>query len=194
MNSLSFCWLGKKNLYFMIIFVRQVTSDFCFLCFPFRTLNISFLYRIYFKIPQLFICLFVCLFIYCVCVCVCFSAHMHMCWVCWGQRSGLRSLYFYHVGSGDWTPAISISSECFYPVSHLASLWPAYFKKKDIYLYFMYVSTLSLSSSTPEEGTGSHYKWLWATVWLLGIGLGTSGRAVRALNGWAISPALHTCL
>jgi hypothetical protein len=47
-----------------------------------------------------------------------------------------------------------------------------------------------LSSDTPEDGIGSHYKWLWATMWLLGIELRTSGRAVRfsALNHWAISP------
>jgi len=29
----------------------------------------------------------------------------------------------------------------------------------------MYMSTLSLSSDTAEEGIGSHYRWLWATVW-----------------------------
>ena len=56
--------------------------------------------------------------------------------------------------------------------------------------YFMYVSTLSLSSDTVEEGIGSHYRWLWATMWLLGVELRTSGRAVSALNHWAISPAL----
>jgi hypothetical protein len=56
-------------------------------------------------------------------------------------------------------------------------------------LYFMCMSTLSLSSNTPEEGTRSHYKRLWAIMWLLGIELGTSGRAVSALNCWAISPA-----
>jgi hypothetical protein len=42
---------------------------------------------------------------------------------------------------------------------------------------------------TPEEGTRSHYRWLWATMWLLGTELRTSGRAVSALNLWAISPA-----
>jgi len=31
-------------------------------------------------------------------------------------------------------------------------------KKKTI--YFIYVSTLSLSSDTPEEGNGPHYRWL----------------------------------
>ena len=53
-------------------------------------------------------------------------------------------------------------------------------------LRFMYVSTLSLSS---KKGIRSHYRWLWATMWLLGIELRTSGRAVSALNRWAISPA-----
>jgi hypothetical protein len=50
------------------------------------------------------------------------------------------------------------------------------------------VSTLSFPSDTPEEGIGSHYRWLWATMWLLGIELRTSGRAVSALNHWANSP------
>jgi hypothetical protein len=44
------------------------------------------------------------------------------------------------------------------------------------------VCTLSLSSDTPEGGIRSHYRWLWATMWLLGIELRTSGRAVSALN------------
>jgi hypothetical protein len=30
---------------------------------------------------------------------------------------------------------------------------------------------------------------LWATMWLLGFELRTSGRAVSILNHWAISPA-----
>ena len=57
------------------------------------------------------------------------------------------------------------------------------------FIYFLYMSTLSLSSVTPEEGIGSHYRWLWATMWLLRIELRTSGRAASALNCWAISPA-----
>jgi hypothetical protein len=28
------------------------------------------------------------------------------------------------------------------------------------FIYFMYMSTLSLSSDTPEEGIRSHYRWL----------------------------------
>jgi hypothetical protein len=51
---------------------------------------------------------------------------------------------------------------------------------------FMYVSSLKLYSDTPEEGIRSHYRWLWATMWLLGNELRTSGRAVIH---WAISPA-----
>ena len=56
-------------------------------------------------------------------------------------------------------------------------------------IYFMHMNVLSLCSVTPEEGIRSHYRWLWATMWLLGIELRTSGRAVSALNHWAISPA-----
>jgi hypothetical protein len=52
---------------------------------------------------------------------------------------------------------------------------------KDVCLFFLkrlvYISTVSLSSDTPEEGIGSHDRWLWATMWLLGIELRTSGRA-----------------
>jgi hypothetical protein len=53
----------------------------------------------------------------------------------------------------------------------------------------MYINTLLLFSDTPEEGIGSHYRWLWAATWLLGIELRTSGGAVSALNRWAsLSP------
>jgi hypothetical protein len=44
----------------------------------------------------------------------------------------------------------------------------------------MYLNTLWLSSNTPEKGIRPHYKWF--TMWLLGIELRTSGRAVSALN------------
>ena len=46
----------------------------------------------------------------------------------------------------------------------------------------MEICTLPLSSDALEEGIGSHYRWLRATMWLLGIGLTTSGRAASALN------------
>jgi hypothetical protein len=44
------------------------------------------------------------------------------------------------------------------------------------------MSTLYLSPDTPEEGITIHYGWLWATRWLLGIELRTSGRAISALT------------
>jgi hypothetical protein len=50
------------------------------------------------------------------------------------------------------------------------------------------VSTLLFSSDTLEEDIWCHYRWLWATIWLLESELKTSGRAVGALNHWAISP------
>jgi hypothetical protein len=62
----------------------------------------------------------------------------------------------------------------------LASLLPSF-----------HVNTLLLSSDTREEGIRYHYRWLWATMWLLGFELRTFGRAVSALILWAISPALE---
>ena len=49
-------------------------------------------------------------------------------------------------------------------------------------------------ASRPEEGTKSHCRWLWATMWLLRIELKTSGRSTSTLNRWAISPAPRTIL
>jgi hypothetical protein len=48
----------------------------------------------------------------------------------------------------------------------------------------MYMSMLLPSSDTPEKGIGSHYRCLWATMWLLEIELRISGRAASALNHW----------
>jgi hypothetical protein len=47
-----------------------------------------------------------------------------------------------------------------------------------LFIYLLYVSTLSLSSDTPEEGVRFRYGWLWATMWLLGFELWTFRRAV----------------
>jgi hypothetical protein len=44
-----------------------------------------------------------------------------------------------------------------------------------------------LSSDTPEEGIRSHYRWLSATMWLLGIEFKNSERTTSALNSRAIS-------
>jgi hypothetical protein len=64
-----------------------------------------------------------------------------------------------------------------------------------MYACMMYVSECSIYiyACIPEEGIGSHYRWLWATMWLLGIELRTSGRTDSALNLWAISLALPFC-
>jgi hypothetical protein len=61
-----------------------------------------------------------------------------------------------------------------------------FFKK--IFFLFMYMSTLSLSSDTPKEDIRFHYEWLWTPMWLQGIELRASGKAVGALHLWAISP------
>jgi hypothetical protein len=52
-----------------------------------------------------------------------------------------------------------------------------------IHLFIFYVSTLQLSSDTPEEDIRSHYRWLYATIWLLGFELRTFRRAVVRLWG-----------
>jgi hypothetical protein len=60
------------------------------------------------------------------------------------------------------------------------------FKKKDL----LYIKcSACMYTYMPEEGTRSHYRYLWATMWLMEIELRTSGRAASALNLWAISPA-----
>jgi hypothetical protein len=45
------------------------------------------------------------------------------------------------------------------------------------------------SSDTPEEGIRSHYRWLWATMWLLGIEL-RSSEEQSVLS--TAEPSLHT--
>lgn len=44
--------------------------------------------------------------------------------------------------------------------SSLSSFTYSFFLKKDLFICFMYVNILSLSSDTPEEVIGSHYRWL----------------------------------
>jgi hypothetical protein len=47
---------------------------------------------------------------------------------------------------------------------------------------FREISTLLLSSDTPEEGIRPQITYLLAIMWLLGIELGTYRRTVSALN------------
>ena len=44
----------------------------------------------------------------------------------------------------------------------------------------------------PEEGIRSHYRWLWATMWL-GFEHRTFVRIVSAVTHWAILPILFVC-
>lgn len=67
-----------------------------------------------------------------------------------------------------------------------------YFGEFDLFkndLFILYNECfICMYISMPEEGIRSH-RLLWATTWLLGIELRTSGRMVSALSCWAISPA-----
>ena len=58
------------------------------------------------------------------------------------------------------------------------------------HLFNVYEYTVSIFRHT-REGIRSHCRWLWVTMWLLGIELRAAGRAIIALYQWAISPAPH---
>jgi hypothetical protein len=86
--------------------------------------------------------------------------------------------------------SVLFCKECVRAYRHKADAWVLktflyfflIFKKDFIYLFIICKYTVAVFRS--------HYRWLWATMWLLGIELRTSGRAVSALNRQAISPAL----
>jgi hypothetical protein len=123
------------------------------------------------------------------------------CWVCvpcvevTGQHGAVGSFFSPH-GSWDWNSGpqawqqvldlITGPNDIFFIKFTILLIF--LFLKRFIYLFYM--SILSLSSDTPEEGTGSHYRRLWDIIWLLGIKLRNSGRAVSAPTLWANSPAL----
>ena len=56
-------------------------------------------------------------------------------------------------------------------------------------IFFIWVHCSCLQTHTSRVCIRSHYRWLWSTMWFLGIELRTYVRAVSALNLWAISPA-----
>jgi hypothetical protein len=56
------------------------------------------------------------------------------------------------------------------------------------FIYYMCVHCSCLQT-LQKRASDFCYGWLWATMWLLGFELWTFGRAVGALNRWAISPA-----
>ena len=63
---------------------------------------------------------------------------------------------------------------------YIIKFWVSF---KDLFIYVMNMSKLLLSSDTHEVG----HRWFWSFMWLLGIELGTSGRATSILNSWVNS-------
>ena len=141
---------------------------------------------------------------FCLSVCLCIAVHA---WCPWNSEEGDRSpgtgvtgCYEPFVAAGDWTWALWKSSKSLTAEPSLQPLvfdnvscileWPRTYCTaedapelplfKDWFTYLMHMSPLSLTSDTPEEGIRSCYRWLWATMWLLGFELRTSGRAVSS--------------
>jgi hypothetical protein len=58
------------------------------------------------------------------------------------------------------------------------------------FIFYYYIQVhCSYLQTHQKRASGSHYGWLWATMWLLGFELRTFRKAVSALTHWAISPA-----
>ena len=130
--------------------------------------------------------------------CVCAGTRTHVCkgmraYVCAGTETHVTGVVAHvctgtgaHVCAG--TRAQRKTSGIL--LSMLITLWASFvwFFKRFLYLLCVQQSAC-IYTCRSEEGTRSHYRWLWAIMWLLGIELMTSGRVVSALNLWAISPA-----
>jgi heterodisulfide reductase subunit C len=72
----------------------------------------------------------------------------------------------------------------YYSVSHFLLLVVVFSSfLKDVFIYLLCIQCCAcVHACTPEEGTRFHYRWLWATMWLLRIELRTSERVASALN------------
>jgi hypothetical protein len=81
------------------------------------------------------------------------------------------------------------SCGCWELNSNLCSPRPCSLRPKDLFI-IMCKYTVAVFRHT-RRGHRFHYRWLWATMWLLGFELRTFRRAVSALNHWDISPALN---
>jgi hypothetical protein len=158
-----FPWADKTNKSVVTIFSAQVASKVWFTLWGYNALFSRFR-----KIPNRSIFFF--FFFFKICV-------FYVC----NYTVAVQMVVNLHVVVGNW-----ILGPLLAPVSPACSV-PAHSGPK-IYL-LLYISTLLLSSDTPEEGIRSHYRWLWATMWLLGFELRIFGREVSALTRWAISPA-----
>ena len=70
-----------------------------------------------------------------------------------------------------------------------------YVQWRILFFFFSFILFIWYTVTVFRHTRRGHYRWLWATMWLLGNELRTSGRAVSILNHWAISPQpLHRSL
>ena len=74
-------------------------------------------------------------------------------------------------------------------VQMIYTLCASIFKKNYLFIVWTFYLHADLHARRGYQHQ-IHYRWLWATMWLLGIELRTSRRAVSALNLWAIALAL----
>jgi hypothetical protein len=75
-------------------------------------------------------------------------------------------------------PSCQLCSQCSYPLSYFTSTPHLIL----FIYYYLDEYTVAVFRHTPEESIRSHYRWLCATMWLLGIELRTSGKVASALS------------
>ena len=76
-----------------------------------------------------------------------------------------------------------ILGQCYLNSGFCGKLWVFFLK------ICMYECSICMYVYMSEEDVRSHYRWLWATMWFLGIELRTSGRAVSPqLPVWVLLP------
>ena len=73
----------------------------------------------------------------------------------------------------------------------LVSLGNFFFIKINLFILYMWVHCSCLQTHQKREGIWSHYRRLWATMWLLGIELRTSGRDQPVLLSHLSEPSLQ---
>ena len=73
-----------------------------------------------------------------------------------------------------------VSFNCLFLLGFYGILF--FFLKVFYFKLYLYEYTVAVFKHTGKEGIRSHYRWLWATMWLLGIELRTFERAASALN------------
>jgi hypothetical protein len=113
------------------------------------------------------------------------------------SSSFLSVLNINPLSSGSWSylPILCMSFQLLLPLAleeHFSLMgspgfnWLiSFFLPLKMYLFYIFEYTANVFRQT-RRGIGSHYRWLWTTMWLLGIELRTSGRTVRTHNHWAM--------